>query len=107
MLKGQKKHTDKEQGKTKHEAPRSVNYRATQNKNNFYNSLNPKPMLHSIEELGLKIEGAGGHILSYLGAIACDLEVPFMGKKSIEIGALVLPTTYYSLKVPLIVNFTM
>ena len=33
MLKGQKKHIDKEQGKTKHEAPRSVNYRATQNKN--------------------------------------------------------------------------
>ena len=31
MLKGQKKHIDKEQGKTKHEAPRSVNYRATQN----------------------------------------------------------------------------
>ena len=28
MLKGQKKHIDKEQGKTKHEAPRSVNYRA-------------------------------------------------------------------------------
>ena len=35
MLKGQKKHIDKEQGKTKHEAPRSVNYRATQNKNNI------------------------------------------------------------------------
>ena len=35
MLKGQKKHRDKEQGKTKHEAPRSVNYRATQNKNNI------------------------------------------------------------------------
>ena len=33
MPKGQKKHRDKEQGKTKHEAPRSVNYRATQNKN--------------------------------------------------------------------------
>ena len=26
---------DKEQGKTKHEAPRSVNYSATQNKNNI------------------------------------------------------------------------
>ena len=26
---------DKEQGKTKHEAPRSVNYRATHNKNNI------------------------------------------------------------------------
>ena len=35
MLKGQKKHKDKEQGKTKHEAPHSVNYRATQNKNNI------------------------------------------------------------------------
>ena len=34
MLEGQKKHKDKEQGKTKHEAPRSVNYRGTQNKNN-------------------------------------------------------------------------
>ena len=28
-------HIDKEQGKTKHEAPRSVKYRATQNKNNI------------------------------------------------------------------------
>ena len=35
MLNGQKKHIDKEQGKTKHEAPRSVNYRATKNKNNI------------------------------------------------------------------------
>ena len=35
MLNGQKKHIDKEQGKTKHEAPRSVNYRATHNKNNI------------------------------------------------------------------------
>ena len=35
MLKGQKTHMDKEQDKTKHEAPRSVNYRAIQNKNNI------------------------------------------------------------------------
>ena len=35
MLKGQKKHIDKEQVKTKHETPRSVNNRATQNKNNI------------------------------------------------------------------------
>ena len=33
MLKGQRKHIDKEQGKTKHEAPRSVKYSASQNKN--------------------------------------------------------------------------
>ena len=35
MLKGQKKNIDKEQDKTKHEAPRSVNYRATLNKKNI------------------------------------------------------------------------
>ena len=35
MLKGQKKHIDKEKGKTKHEESRRVNYRATQNKNNI------------------------------------------------------------------------
>ena len=35
MLQGQEKHRDKEQGKTQHEAPPSVNYRATQNKNNI------------------------------------------------------------------------
>ena len=35
MLKGQKKHLDKEQGKTKHEAPRSASDRATQSKNNI------------------------------------------------------------------------
>ena len=36
MLKGMKKHEDKEQGKTiKHEALRSINRKATQNKNNI------------------------------------------------------------------------
>ena len=35
MLKGMKKHEDKEHGKTlKHEASRSINHKATQNKNN-------------------------------------------------------------------------
>ena len=34
MLIGMKKHEDKEHGKTlKHEAPRSINHKATQNKN--------------------------------------------------------------------------
>ena len=36
MLKGTTKHEDKEQGKTlKHEAPRSINHKVTQNKNNI------------------------------------------------------------------------
>ena len=35
MLKGQNKQVEKERGKTKHKAPRSVNYTSTQNKNNI------------------------------------------------------------------------
>ena len=70
----------------------------------FDNSMFPKPVLYSIEELGLKIEGAGGHILSYMGAIACSLEVPFLHNQLIETATLVLPTTDYSLQVPVIVG---
>ena len=47
MLKGQKKHKDKEQGKTKHEAPRSVNYRATQNKNNIRTSALERSVVYT------------------------------------------------------------
>ena len=53
ILKGQKKHIDKEQGKTKHEAPGSVNYRATQNKNNIGTTA-----VSSIHYLG----GGGGDV---------------------------------------------
>ena len=49
MLKGQKKHIDKEQGKTKHEAPRSVNYRATQNKNNSETTALDRSVVYTIE----------------------------------------------------------
>ena len=52
MLKGQKKHWDKEQGKTKHEAPRSVNYRATQNKHNIGTT--------ALERLVVYTTGGGG-----------------------------------------------
>ena len=39
MLKGLKKHEDKEQSKTKHEAARSINHKATQNKNTVTTAL--------------------------------------------------------------------
>ena len=42
MLKWQEKHEDKEQGKTKHEAPRSINHKATQNKNNTWTTHNTR-----------------------------------------------------------------
>ena len=46
MLKGQKKHRDKEQGK--HEAPHSVNYRATQNKNKIGTTALDGSVVYSI-----------------------------------------------------------
>ena len=49
MLKGQKKHIDKEQGKIKHEAHRSVNYRATQNKNNIGTTAIERSVVYTIK----------------------------------------------------------
>ena len=49
MLKGQKKHIDKEQGKTKYEAPRCVNYRATQNKNNIGTTALERSVVYTTE----------------------------------------------------------
>ena len=49
MLKGQKKHTNKEQGKTKHEAPRNVDNRATQNKNNIGTTALERSVVYTTE----------------------------------------------------------
>ena len=59
MLLGKKKHTDKEQGKTKHEAPRSVNYRATQNKNNIGTTALERSVVYTTGVGGWG-EGGGG-----------------------------------------------
>ena len=54
MLKGRKKQIEKEQGKTKHEAPRSVNYRATQNKNNIGTTALERTVVYTTGGGGLK-----------------------------------------------------
>ena len=54
MLKGQKKHIDKEQGKTKHEAPRGANYRARQNKNNIGTTALERSVVYTIGRRGVK-----------------------------------------------------
>ena len=41
------KHIDKEQSKTKHEAPRSVNYSATQNKNNIGTTASERSVVYT------------------------------------------------------------
>ena len=58
MLKRQNKHINKEQGKTKHEAPRSVNYRATQNKNNIETSALERSVVYTTG--GVCVCGGGG-----------------------------------------------
>ena len=45
------KHIDKEQGKTKHEAPRSVNYRATQNKHNIGTTASERSVVYTTGDL--------------------------------------------------------
>ena len=54
MLKGQKKHIDKEQGKTKHEASR----RAIQNKNNIGTTALERSVVYTTA--GVCVGGGGG-----------------------------------------------
>ena len=59
MLNGQKKHIDKEQGKTKHETPRSVNYRVTKNKNNIGTTALERSVVYTTFFLIYKYRFAG------------------------------------------------
>ena len=52
-----KKHIDKERGKTKYEVPRSVNYKATQNKNNIGTTALERSVIYTTVEVG---EGGPG-----------------------------------------------
>ena len=70
----------------------------------FYRSLSPTPTLISIENFNLKVVGAGGYTLPYLGYIECGLQIPFLGQQIIEVPALVVPTTDYSLNIPVVVG---
>ena len=63
MLKGKTKHIDTEEGKTKHEAPRSANYRATQNKNNIDTIALEQSLVYSTGGgVGMGWEGGLGYV---------------------------------------------
>lgn len=68
----------------------------------YYRNLNPQPTLLSLDTL--TVETAGGYTLPYLGYIECTLHVPFLGQQDIEVPALVVPSTEYNLKVPVVVG---
>ena len=60
MLKEQKKHIDKEQGKTKHEAPHSDNYRTTQNKNNIGTTVSFLNFIRTVSSIHYRGRGGEG-----------------------------------------------
>ncbi|MEW8545548.1 MAG: retropepsin-like aspartic protease, partial [Candidatus Thiodiazotropha sp.] len=71
----------------------------------FYNSLRPLPDLNSLSKLDdFSVEGAGGHNLPYCGYIECTVEVPFLAGQSFEVPVLVVPTTQYGLRVPVVIG---
>ena len=70
----------------------------------FYKSLSPPPVLNSLTDFNLSVEGAGGNFLPYSGYIECTFEVPCLGAQEIHVPVLVVPTTQYSLKVPVVVG---
>ena len=57
----------------------------------FYNSLQPKPQLHSLEDFNLKINGANGQQMHYLGYVELSLTIPFLKNKLFDILVLVVP----------------
>ena len=58
----------------------------------------------SLGDLDIHIEGAGGHKIPYIGIIMVKIGAPFLGEEEVEVLALVVPTTRYSLNVPVIVG---
>jgi len=70
----------------------------------FYNSLEDKPSLNSIENLGLKVSIADGSALSYKGYIECTVIIPFLPDFNIQVPVLVVPDTDFNQSCPVIVG---
>ncbi|MEW8548544.1 MAG: reverse transcriptase family protein, partial [Candidatus Thiodiazotropha sp.] len=70
----------------------------------FYQSLPHKPVLKSLNDFDLEVECAGGNKLPYTGYIEATLQVHFLPHSEIEVPVLVVPTTEYSLKVPVVIG---
>ena len=67
-------------------------------------SLTPKPTIYPITDFDLKVEGAGGQSIPYIGCIECSICVTFLDYQEITIPALAVPTAQYGLKVHVIVG---
>ena len=70
----------------------------------FYETLSPKPKLSSLTDFNLSIQGAGGNNLPYSGYIEAVIQVPFIEGTDIDVPVLVVPTTEFNLKVPVVIG---
>ena len=70
----------------------------------FYQSLNPKPALHDVKELGLSVTSAGGSQLPVKGYIEEDVSVPFVNNFTIPAPVLVVHDTNFNSLVPSIIG---
>ena len=70
----------------------------------FYETLDPKPTLHSITEFGLSVTCANGTELPYKGYIEADIVVPSLGNTTYKAPVLVVENTDYNRRVPVIIG---
>ena len=70
----------------------------------FYETLDPKPTLHSITEFGLSVTCANGTELPYKGYIKADIVVPSLGNTTYKAPVLVVENTDYNRRVPVIIG---
>ena len=70
----------------------------------FLCELNHSPVIHSIDELGLRVNTANGQSMPYSGVVEMDIIVPCFGNKSLTVLMLVVPTTDYNQEVPVIIG---
>ena len=66
--------------------------------------MTPPPPWVSLRDIDIHIEGAGGHRIPYMGIVLITIGAQFLGEEKVKCLALVVPTTRYSLDVPVIVG---
>ena len=72
----------------------------------FYNSMEPKPPLRDVKELGINLSvlSASGNKLPYIGFIGIDVSVPGLNNMVCSTLALVVSDTSYNKQVPCIIG---
>ena len=69
----------------------------------FVDKITPKPHIFSLEIIELEVKVADGRTLPYTGCIEATVKLPF-SEATVDTLLLVVPTTEYSKKVPIIIG---